>query len=188
MALLIRALDAGTWHDFAKLVDDHHGVWDGCWCLGFHEEGRPGVHTPAQRRALKEARVLKGRAHAALVFDEEQCVGWCQFGATEELPRIKHRKAYEDGLARLPDWRITCFFVGRTHRHRGVASIALAGALADIAKHGGGVVESYPEDTSDRKVSGSFLHNGTVAMFERHGFIRNRQIGKYRWVVERVIG
>jgi hypothetical protein len=82
-----------------------------------------------------------------------------------------------------PDWRITCFFVGRTHRHREVAGVALAGALEEIARLGGGMVESYPEDPTGRKVSGSFLHNGTVAMFERHGFTRSRKIGKHRWVV-----
>jgi GNAT superfamily N-acetyltransferase len=88
----------------------------------------------------------------------------------------------------LPDWRITCFFVGRTHRHRGVAEAALAGALEEIARLGGGLVESYPEDTDGRKVSGSFLNNVTVAMFERHGFVRDRQIGKHAWVVTRRVG
>lgn len=188
MAFVTKPLAADTWPDFAGLAEDHHGVWDGCWCLGFHEEGRPHVHTPQERRALKEARVREGRAHAALVFDGARCVGWCQFGPTEELPRIKHLKAYREGLRELPDWRITCFFVGRTHRHRGVAEVALSGALEEIAGLGGGTVESYPEDTTDRKVSGSFLHNGTVAMFERHGFLRNRRIGKHRWVVSRVVG
>ncbi|MGA2012200.1 MAG: GNAT family N-acetyltransferase [Solirubrobacteraceae bacterium] len=187
MPFTTRPLDASTWPDFAGLAEDHHGVWDGCWCLGFHEEGRPHVHTPQQRRALKEARVREGRAHAALVFDGARCAGWCQFGPTEELPRIKHQKAYREGLRDLPDWRITCFFVGRSHRHRGVAEAALAGALAEIARLGGGSVESYPEDTTGRKVSGSFLHNGTVALFERHGFARSRQIGKHRWVVRRVV-
>ncbi|HTP23913.1 MAG TPA: hypothetical protein VMJ65_30205 [Solirubrobacteraceae bacterium] len=46
-------------------------------------------------------------------------------------------------------------------------------------------VESYPEDTNGRKVSGPFLHNGTLAMFERHGFTPSRRIGKHRWVVSR---
>jgi GNAT superfamily N-acetyltransferase len=188
MSFAVKTLTAATWNDFVRLAQDHHGVWDGCWCLGFHEEGRNGVHTPDQRRALKEARVREGRAHAALVFDDDQCVGWCQYGPTEELPRIKHQKAYRAGLRELPDWRITCFFVGRTHRHRGVADAALTGALAQIAGLGGGMVESYPEDTSDRKVSGSFLNNGTLAMFERHGFTRTKQIGKHRWVVNQLIG
>jgi hypothetical protein len=79
-------------------------------------------------------------------------------------------------------------FVGRTHRHRGVADAALDGALGLIAGLGGGSVESYPEDTSGRKVSGSFLHNATVAMFERHRFMRQRRIGKHRWVVSRIVG
>ena len=153
----------------------------------FYEEGRPHVHSPEQRRALKETRVREGRAHAALVFDDACCVGWCQFGAPEELPRIKHQKTYRSGLRELPDWRITCFFVARSHRHRGVADTALAAAIEQIARLGGGAVESYPEDTTDRKVSGSFLHNGTVTMFERHGFVRSRQIGKHHWVVSRTI-
>jgi ribosomal protein S18 acetylase RimI-like enzyme len=128
-----------------------------------------------------------GRAHAALVYDGTQCVGWCQFGPPGELPRIKHQKAYREGLEQLPDWRITCFFVGRTHRGRGVADAALAGALEEIGRLGGGMVESYPEDAAGRKVSGSFLYNATVALFERHGFQRMRRIGKHHWVVRRFV-
>jgi hypothetical protein len=104
MALATKPLDASTWADFASLAEDHHGVWSGCWCLNFHDEGRPHVHTPEQRRALKEVRAREGRAHAALVFDDVRCVGWCQFGPTEEPPRIKHQKAYRVGLRGLPDW------------------------------------------------------------------------------------
>ena len=162
-------------------------MWNGCWCLAFHEEGAPGVHTPGERKVFKKARVHEGRAHAALVYDGEHCVGWCQFGPADELPRIKHQKVYLSGLQQLPDWRITCFFVSRTHRHEGVAEVALSGAIDEIARQGGGLVESYPEDTFGRKVSGSFLHNASVTMFERHGFTRDRQIGKHRWVVSRRI-
>jgi hypothetical protein len=70
----------------------------------------------------------------------------------------------------------------------GGPEVALAGALDEIARLGGGLVESYPEDTVGRKVSGSFLHNTTVAMFERQGFERDRRIGKHHWVVSRRVG
>jgi hypothetical protein len=40
--------------------------------------------------------------------------------------------------------------------------------------------ESYPEDVAGRSVSGSFLHNATVSLFERHGFERTRRLGKNR--------
>ena len=51
----------------------------------------------------------------------------------------------------------------------------------------GGLVESFPENVEGRVVSASFLHNGTVALFESHGFERSRRIGKHRWVVSRVL-
>ena len=121
------------------------------------------------------------------MFDGVTCVGWCQFGPTEELPRIKSRRAYREGLTALPDWRITCFFVDKAYRGKGVAAAALEGALQEIARLGGGTVESYPEDADGRTVSSSFLHNGTVPMFERQGFERTRRIGKNRWVVTKVL-
>jgi ribosomal protein S18 acetylase RimI-like enzyme len=185
--LRARALDASTWSDFAQLVERHNGVWGGCWCMGFHAEGVGRTKTPGQNRAEKEARVRDGRAHAALVFDGARCVGWCQFGSPDELPRIQRRRAYLDGLTALPDWRITCFFVDSEYRRSGVAAAALEGALDEIARLGAGTVESYPEDTAGRSVSGSFLHNATVSMFESQGFERIRRLGKHHWLVTKVV-
>ena len=121
------------------------------------------------------------------MFDGPTAVGWCQFGPVGELPRIKHRRDILAGLTSLPDWRITCFFVDRDYRGKGVASMALGGALNEIARLGGGTVESYPEDVEGRSVSGSFLHNLTLSLFEQHGFQRTRRLGKNHWVVTRVI-
>lgn len=186
-----RPLDASTWPAFAELVEQHNGVWGGCWCLEFHPEGGgKGL----DRRHLKELRVRNGEAHAALVFEGERCVGWCQFGSPEELPRIKFAKAYlqgadldADGVPVEPDWRITCFFVGRDNRHTGVADAALKGALREIARLGGGTVESSPEDVEGRSTSGSFLWGGTLAMFERQGFTPVRKLGKHAWLVRRKV-
>jgi GNAT superfamily N-acetyltransferase len=121
------------------------------------------------------------------VYDGSTAVGRCQFGPTDELPRIKLKRDYLNGLTKLPDWRITCFFVDRDYRHKGVACIALEGALNEIARLGGGTVESYPEDVEGRSTSGSFLYNGTLSIFEHQGFQRTRRLGKNHWVVTKVI-
>jgi GNAT superfamily N-acetyltransferase len=180
-----RPLAVDTWPAFARLVEGDGGVWGGCWCMGFHEEGVGKHKTVEQNRREKEARVRSGDAHAALVFDGDDCVGWCQFGPTDELPRIKARKQVLAAVPDTPDWRITCFYVGKGHRGQGVADAALGGAVAEIARLGGGVVESYPETVTGRKTSGSFLFNATCELFERHGFERVAQVGKHRWVVRR---
>lgn len=183
----IKALNESTWPDFARLVEKNNGVWGGCWCMGFHEEGVGRQKTAAQNRAEKECRVREGRAHAALVYDGENAVGWCQFGPTKELPRIKLKKDYLAGLVNLPDWRITCFYVDKGYRGKGVAEVALAGAVDEIARLGGGLVESYPEDVDGRSVSGSFLYNATLSIFEQQGFQRVRPLGKTHWVVSRLV-
>jgi len=179
-------LDAQTWPAFVDLVEANNGVWGGCWCIGFHVKLGKG-RTPEQNRAEKERRVREGRTHAALVFHDDRCLGWCQFGPTQELPEVKSRRRYEQDLTALPDWRITCFFTGKGLRRRGVADAALGGALAEIAGRGGGAVEGYPEETDNRSVSGSFLHTGPMAAFENHGFVRIRPISPHRWVVSRTV-
>ena len=186
MPYRVRPLDPGTWADFARLVEANGGVWGGCWCLAFHAGNRSYPSTDA-RRAAKELRVREGTTHAALVYAGADCVGWAQFGSPGELPAIKNRKAYEAALDRLPEWRITCLFVGKGHRKRGVAETAIKGALAEIARLGGGTVEGYPEDVAGRRASGSFLWNGTLGMFERLGFAPVRKIGKHNWVVRRTV-
>jgi GNAT superfamily N-acetyltransferase len=85
----------------------------------------------------------------------------------------------------LPDWRIACNFVGKGHRRKGVATAALAGALELIACLGGGKVEGYPEDAGS--VPAGFLFNGALSTYEELGFVRDRKIGKHRWVVTKVV-
>jgi GNAT superfamily N-acetyltransferase len=153
--------------------------------MGFHPEGAGKDSTAALNRDRKLDRVRAGPAHGALVFDGNGCVGWCQFGVPDEVPRIKSRAAYEKGQAEPPDWRIACCYVGKGHRRRGVATAALAGALDVIARLGGGTVEGYPEDAAP--VPAALLFNGALSTYEKLGFTRSRMIGKHRWVVTRVV-
>ena len=185
MSFTIRTLDASTWDAFAELVERNNGVYGGCWCIAFHlQPGQRGM----DYRATKEERVRTGGAHAALVLDEDGLAqGWCQWGSPEELPNIKNRRGYDQEAPPYPDWRITCIFVDRRHRGRGVARAALEGALDQIAGAGGGLVEAISEVTEGREAQGRFLFSATVELFEQYGFSRGRQVGKHAWIMSRVV-
>jgi hypothetical protein len=183
----IKALGPDTWDAFADLAERHNGVWGGCWCTWFHTFQSEKTHTVDGNRALKEKLVRQGKAHAALVFDGDVAVGWCEWGTPDELPNIYHRKEYEEGLDRPPDYRLTCFFVDKRYRRGGVAATALRGALGLIAEAGGGVVEGYPHDIEGKKTSASFLYNGTRTMFEQAGFVFDRPKGKTNCVMRMTV-
>jgi GNAT superfamily N-acetyltransferase len=183
----IKPLGPDTWAAFAQLAERHNGVWGGCWCTWFHTSQAEKGHTAEGNRALKERLVNEGRAHAALVFDGDAAVAWCEYGTPEELPNIYHRKEYEAGLGRLPDYRLTCLFVDKRYRHKGLAAVAIRGALGLIAQAGGGVVEAYPQDTPGKKVSASFLYNGTRSTFEQAGFSYDRSKGVKNCVMSKTI-
>jgi GNAT superfamily N-acetyltransferase len=133
----IEPLADATWDAFARLVERHNGVWGGCWCTWFHPDHPEKRQSAEGNRALKGA----GNAHAALVFDGDRAVGWCQYGTPDELPSIHHQKEYEAGLTELPDYRLTSCFVDRDYRREGVSAAALRGALNLTAETGGSTGE-----------------------------------------------
>ena len=179
---MTRPLTPITWPDFAALVEANNGVWGGCWCIGFHPDGF--TQTPAGNCTAKRAHVDHGTVHQVLVYRDDDCVGWCQYGPPSEVARIKNPKAYEKDLVELPDWRIGCVFTGGRHRGQGVARAALVAVLSAISQAGGCIVEAYPEQLDGRGPQrGAYLHTGPEKLFAELGFVRDRKIAKWRWVM-----
>jgi GNAT superfamily N-acetyltransferase len=184
----IQALSLETWDAYAALIEKHNGVWGGCWCHYFHADDPPGIKSELGGPAFKKRMVELGIAHAALVFDGDQAIGWAEYGSPVELPNIYHRKERDASGIDPAAYRITCFFVDRDHRRAGVAYEALQGAVDLIAAAGGGVVESYPNTLVEgKKTSSSFLHNGTREMFEKAGFEYIRPLGLRKNIVRKVV-
>jgi len=187
-AHVIKPLSPDTYPAWLALAEKHNGVWGGCYCSYFHDDTAETVKSDYDRPTFKERLVHEGVAHAALVFEGDAAIAWCQYGSPEELPNIYHRKQYDAGESSPAPWRITCFFVDRDHRRSGVAYEALAGALTLIAEAGGGEVVSFPNElVPGKRTSSSFLHNGTRAMFEQAGFTFERHIGKSKTVMRKTL-
>jgi GNAT superfamily N-acetyltransferase len=107
--------------------------------------------TPTERRPKnkrdKKSLVDQDRSHGVLLYDRGTPIGWCACGLKQEFPRIDNGRNYKrldtlDEPEKL--WRITCFFLDRDYRKKGVAKVAFDAALDSIRAKGGGVVEAYP--------------------------------------------
>ncbi len=119
-----RPLGAATWDAFFHLAEKHNVVWSGCWCTWFHPACAEKGEIPEGNRHYKERLVREGRAHAALVFDGDVAVAWCEYGSPDELPNY-HLKEYNAGLqgTRLPPHLLLRRqeLPGQTRRSRGAS-------------------------------------------------------------------
>jgi len=180
-----RELSPSTWVDFERLFEKHGGVQGGCWCMFYHVAKGWKDRNRAQNKAKKHALVMHGKAHGVIVYHDGKPVGWCQFGPSEELPRIENMKDYKP-THQGNLWRITCFFTHRDYRRKGVAREALEGALYCMKDHGAEVVEAYPVDPRKRH-SSNLLWNGTPDLFASMGFTKKCKLGSERWIFKKTL-
>ena len=64
-------------------------------------------------------------------------------------------------------WSISCFYIRKGYRRRGVTTALVTAALATARRYGATAVEAYPLD-ADR--SSSATHTGYATTFARAGF------------------
>ncbi len=153
--------------------------------------------TSAERRAKnkrdKKSLVDDDRSHGVLLYDRGNPIGWCAYGLKQEFPRIDNGRNYKrldmlDESEKL--WRITCFFVDRDYRKKGVANLALKAALDSIKEQGGGVVEAYPVTHKSARAWSKWSNwfwFGTESMFERENFKVVGPMGPHHLLVRRTI-
>jgi GNAT superfamily N-acetyltransferase len=69
----------------------------------------------------------------------------------------------------VPVWSLSCFFVRRGYRQRGVMSALIAAAVKAAKRAKAPALEAYPVDT-DAPKSTANLYTGTASTFARAGF------------------
>ncbi len=181
MAYRISELSLETYRDFEQLAMKQGG----CWCMHYQRTKPLPRNVPTEQREKinrtdKKKLVKQGQSHAILVYSGKTPVGWCQYGIEEELPRIDAGRGYKKIGPPNSDeklWRITCFFVDKDYRGKGVAKFALKSALESIKKQGGGIVEAYPVVSKKMAAVAEWRWFGTPSMFWREGFKKVAPLG-----------
>ena len=108
--------------------------------------------------------VMKGPPPGLIAFDADVAVGWCQLTSREALPWLDHRwKPVDEASV----WSISCFYVRKGYRRRGVTFALIHAAVKAAKKAGAQALEAYPLDA---KLSPSASGTGYVSTFARAGF------------------
>ena len=167
-ALTFHPATPDRWGDVETLFGER-GACAGCWCMYWRLDA--SAYTAgkgAGNRAALRRIVRRGEEPGILAYAGEEPVGWCAIAPREEYPRLDRSRV----LARLDDtpvWSISCLFVARPWRRRGVSRALIEAAVAHARSRGARVVEGYPVDPAAPQAD-AFVWTGIASTYERAGF------------------
>jgi len=145
----------------------------GCWCMYYRESGQveppAGVKGSEDRRRRLRALVDANARPGLVGYRDGAPIGWVALAPRAEYPRLRRSpvaKAVDD----VPVWSIVCFVVPPAHRHQGVATGLLHGAIAFARDRGAPALEAYPIDKATPGAD-AWLWNGAMSMYRKAGFV-----------------
>ena len=167
MSFPIRPLTPELWPALEDLFGKG-GASNGCWCMYWRIGSKYRKRTREKnRRALRQI-VNHGPPPGLLAFDGDRAVGWCQCTPREDL-RWLERAHFFERVDDVPVWALSCFYVRRGYRRKGVMSALVAAALKAAKRANAPALEAYPVDTAQPDSTGN-VFTGTMVTFKRAGF------------------
>ena len=166
--LSVRPLTSGRFADFERLFGSR-GATGGCWCMFWKLRGKAFDESKGEpNRQMQRSSVDAGTVPGLLAYADDLPVGWIAVEPRSAYPRLAHSRVLQP-VDDQPVWSVTCFFVDRKFRRRGVTVSLLKAAVEYVRSKGGRIVEGYPID-SDGKSPDVFVYTGTLAAFQKAGF------------------
>jgi GNAT superfamily N-acetyltransferase len=142
------------------------GACGGCWCMywriGPEYRKRPKEENKAAFREV----VRRGPPPGLLAFDGDLAVGWLQLTPRDSLAwldRPWRLRRVDD----LPVWSISCLYVRKGYRRKGVTAELIAAAVKAAKRAGAVALEAYP---LDGKLTPSASGTGYATTYARAGF------------------
>lgn len=165
----IHALTRARWEDFEKLFGER-GACGGCWCMLWRVSRSDFVRGKGEgnRRAMRTL-VRGGRMPGLIAYQDDEPVAWCSLGPRTDFSGLERSRILKpiDGQ---PVWSITCFFVAKPHRRRGLTVRLLRAACEYAKQNGGKIVEGYPVEPKQDEAPDVFVWTGLAAAFRKAGF------------------
>ncbi len=185
VAIEVRVVDGPRWKDVEALFG-RSGAYSGCWCMWWRVPSKEfSANGNAGNKAAFKKVVNSKQPVGLLAYEAGAPVGWMAIASREAYPRVARSPALKPKAPESGVWSVTCFFIHRSHRRRGVAAALLAKAADYARANGASIVEGYPVDTEEGKPAELFT--GTVNLFARAGFAVHARPATGRRVIMRKV-
>ncbi|HVJ50631.1 GNAT family N-acetyltransferase [Desulfitobacterium sp.] len=168
--LEIYPLDITRWDDFETLFGEK-GACGGCWCMSWRLkksdfERQKGNENKLAMRTLVEQKEKVG----LLAYIDNKPIGWCAVAPRDVYLRLENSRVWKR-IDNEPVWAITCFFLAKSYRRKGISLELLKGAINYCKTNGVRVIEGYPVVPYGDNIPAAFAWTGIPSVFEKAGFV-----------------
>ena len=157
------------WRDL-ELLFGERGACGGCWCMAWRlshsqfEKQKGAGNKKALRRIVQS-----GRAPGVLAYVGRDPVGWCSVAPRPQFGYLERSRVLAP-VDQRPVWSVTCLFVARPFRRRGLSVKLLKAAVALVRRRGGRILEGYPVEQRQGVLPDAFAWTGLASAYRRAGF------------------
>jgi len=157
------------WSDFETLFGER-GACGGCWCMFWRLTRKEFESQKGEgNRKAMQAIIQSGKIPGILAFSQDQPVAWCSVAPREHFPALARSRILKP-VDERPVWSISCFFVEKKYRRKGLSTQMIKAAVDYVQKNGGSVVEAYPVEPRKDKMPDAFAWTGLASAFIKAGF------------------
>ncbi|MSP13226.1 MAG: GNAT family N-acetyltransferase [Chloroflexi bacterium] len=184
LALEFHPATPDRWEDIEALFGKR-GACGGCWCMWWKLKRAEFDRQKGEgnRQALRFL-VQSGEVPGILAYAAGRPVAWCAVAPRENYPALERSRS----LKRVDDqpvWSISCLFIARPYRRKGVSAELIKAAIAFARQQGATIIEAYPVESQTGEMPDAFAWTGLASTFRKLGFVeavprsQSRKIMRY---------
>lgn len=169
LSLKFRPATPDRWGDVEQLFGER-GACGGCWCMYWRlPRSQWTASKGAKNKSLFRKIVSTDKQPGVIAYNGAEPIGWCAIAPREEFTGIAKSRVLKP-IDTEPVWSITCLFVKKPFRRRGISVSLLRAAVEFARKQGARIVEGYPTTPTMEKTPDPFVFMGVPSAFTAAGF------------------
>ena len=130
---------------------------------------------------------IKKLAHSkepvgVLAFDGNKPVGWCAVAPREKYRRLERSRVLKP-VDDQPSWCVSCFFIDKSCRMKGLSVPLLRAAVDYAGAFGAKIIDGYPIEPKEKKMPDVFAWTGILSSYLKAGFVEVERHSSSRPIV-----
>lgn len=182
MAIFYKHLSVNNWTDIESLFGAK-GACGGCWCMWWRLRHRDYENSKGHKnKELLKKLVNENKPLGIIAYENEKPIGWCSISPRKYLIRLETSRIFKP-LDTVPVWSITCLYVNKDYRNKGLSGQLINWASEYAFNNGAMCIESYPILNKKKKTPDTFAFVGLKTAFEKASFKVIKQASETRCIM-----